>query len=65
MITVQGKRYIQGTDKWDFDFKCDSNDTKPTVSFNGEKIADNSLLLECDTKKWYYYTNEDWAEMGA
>lgn len=38
-----------------------STDSKPT----GENIGINSLFMELDTGKVYYFTGEDWAEVGA
>lgn len=36
-----------------------STDSKPT------KAPVNALFLELDTGKFYYFTGEDWAEMGG
>lgn len=64
MVTVNSKRYIQHTGKWDFDFKGLSTDTKPTVTYLNDKIADNSLFLELDTKTFYFYDNGSWQTVG-
>lgn len=65
MVTVNSKRYIMGEQKWDFDFKGLSTDTKPTESFEGQPICENSLFLELDTGDVYYYDGEDWNKVGA
>ena len=36
-----------------------STDNKPT-----EDVAVNSLFLELDTGKFYYFDGEDWTEVG-
>lgn len=64
MVTVNSKRYIMGEQKWDFDFKGLSTDTKPTESFEGQPICENSLFLELDTKTFHYYDGSDWNPVG-
>lgn len=36
-----------------------STDAKPT-----EDVLENSLFLELDTKKFYYFSGGDWVELG-
>ena len=43
-----------------YEFTGLSSDTKPT----DEKIADNSIFLELDTGKIYYFANNSWVELG-
>ena len=42
-----------------------STDTKPTGSFSGAKIAENSVFLELDTGDLYYLTDGIWEKMGG
>lgn len=42
-----------------FDWMCLSTDTKPT-----EGVNINSLLLELDTGKGYYFDGIDWQPIG-
>jgi len=63
MITISGQRRQQATNpigESDYDLKGLSTDTKPT-----EGIAVNSLFLEVDTGKFYFYSsNNTWEEVG-
>lgn len=41
------------------DYCCQSTDDKPTDA------SVNSLLLELDTKKFYYFNDGEWVELGT
>lgn len=43
-----------------YEYKCLSTDTKPTF-----EVQTNSLLLELDTGKFYYFDGTAWQEVGA
>ena len=38
-----------------------STDTKPTGSFSGKKLGENSLFIELDTGDIYYYHGGEWS----
>lgn len=63
-VTVESKSYIMGSQNADFELKGLSADEKPT-EINGVAVHQNSLFLELDTGKFYYFDGEDWAEMGG
>lgn len=63
MVTVNSNRKILGTDKYDYDLKGFSTDTKPTA-IGGVDIAYNSLFLELDTGKYFYFSEQGWVEVG-
>ena len=75
MITLNSMKYIQGKDRWDFQFKGESTDTKPVYIFMGNKICPNSYFFEQDTGNFYYYnetateeindTIDTWTEIEA
>lgn len=44
---------------FELEFKGLSTDTKPT------DCAENSLFLELDTGKFYYFTGSTWEEVGG
>ena len=54
MITVNSMKCIVGKDRWDFQFKGESTDTKPQESWLGNKVAVNSMFFELDTGDFYY-----------
>lgn len=63
MVTISGQRRQQATNPIgdaDLDLKGLSTDTKPT-----EGVAVNSLFLEVDTGKFYFYTGQQWQAMGS
>ena len=41
------------------DYKCVSTDTKPT------NVLTNSLMLELDTGKFYYFDGTEWQPVGG
>ena len=64
MITLQALRNVDGDNYNAYDFKGLSTDDKPT-SWGGKEIEQNSLFLELDTGKFYYFDGSDWNEVGA
>lgn len=46
-------------------FVCLSTDEKPTELEGYSDDLKYSLLLELDTGKFYYYTGEEWLEIGT
>ena len=48
-----------------YEFKGLSSDTKPET-IGGKDVGDNSLFLELDTGKFYYFDGEgkQWVEVG-
>lgn len=56
MITVDNQKNI-GTVP--FEYRGLSTDTKPV-----EGVPENSLLLQLDTDKFYYFSNGSWKEVG-
>ena len=63
MITIAGQKRQQATNpigETDYDLKGLSTDIKPT-----DGIAINSLFLEIDTGKFYFFSGSDWLEMGT
>jgi|P827metagenome_2_1110787.scaffolds.fasta_scaffold02940_13 hypothetical protein len=57
MITYAKK--VQSQDAFQFEFNGLSGDTKPTVTFEGAKIANGSTFMEMDTKTLYFYDAEN------
>ena len=53
MITIGKQIIVSGTNKFDYDIKGLSTDTKPS-QINGVDIAVNSMFLEMDTGDFYY-----------
>ena len=49
----------------EFEFKGLSTDRKPTGTFGGKTIGDNSLFLELDTGDIYYYNGGSWSVMST
>ena len=64
MVTVN-KIEAKNTGTADMELKGISGDTKPTGSFSGFKIAENSVFLELDTLDLYYYTGSGWTKAGG
>lgn len=64
MITLQAIRNVDGDSYNAYDFKGLSTDDKPT-QWGGKAIEQNSLFLELDTGKFYYFDGSDWNEVGA
>ena len=63
MITVMN-RNVLANGKADFELKCPSDVQKPT-ELNGFQIAENSLLVEVDTLKVFYYDGSIWVKAGS
>lgn len=61
MITVHGKMYLPN-DSLQFDLRGLSSDTKPTGTFQGNKIGNGSSFLEIDTQNVVFYdeASETW-----
>ena len=62
MVAIVEEKYIQvdsGSSRY-VEILCLSSDTKPT-----DGIAVNSLALELDTNKTYYFNGTSWTEIGA
>lgn len=55
-VTINGSTLVPNADR---EYKGLSTDTKPT------NCAINSLFLELDTKKLFYYDGDSWEEVGA
>ena len=62
-ITISKVENNQFGEPIEFDLKGLSTDTKPT-EMNGFPVGVNSLFLELDTGKFYYFDGEDWTEVG-
>ena len=45
--------------KVEFKFKGLSSDTKPAVTYEGKKIYNGSTFMEMNTKKLYYYDEDN------
>lgn len=55
MITVSNEREVIS----EMEYRGLSTDTKPTTA------RENSLFLELDTGKFYYFSNGVWTEVGS
>ena len=64
MVTVHSVRNVDGNANIEYEFKGISTDEKPT-EWGGKDIEQNSLFLELDTGKFYYFNGSDWSEVGA
>ena len=62
-VTVHAMRNVDGDKLFEYDFCGQSTDTKPS-KWAGRDIEVNSMFLELDTGKFYYFDGEDWTEVG-
>lgn len=58
MITAESKIYHSDKEA-QISFKGLAADTKPTVTFEGLKILNGSSFMEMDTKKLFFYDEEN------
>ena len=63
MVTVN-KKIALNTGTATFELMGLSTDTKPTGTFSGYKVGENSVYLEMDTGKLYYFNGSEWEEMS-
>lgn len=63
-ITIHGITNVDGDATKSYEFCGLSTDSKPT-QIDGKDIETNSLFLELDTKKFYYFDGDTWQEVGA
>ena len=63
MVKLISKTNIDGDKSFHYEFSGLSTDTLPT-EWEGQTIEEKSLFLELDTGTFYYYTNEEWVEVG-
>ena len=59
MITMNKKNRLLGYEPYDVEYKGLSTDTKPT------DCGANSLFLELDTGKFFYFDGTAWSEVGG
>lgn len=64
MVKLTNKINIDGDKTCHYEFSGLSTDSKPT-EWEEQDIEANSLFLELDTGKFYYFDGEDWQEVGA
>ena len=64
MVTVHKIVDYYSDGKKSYEFCGLSTDSKPT-QMDGKDIETNSLFLELDTKKFYYFDGSAWQEVGA
>lgn len=64
MVTVHKILNNEFCEKAEFQFSGLSGDDKPADEWDGFPIGENSLFLELDTGKFYYFDGEDWTEVG-
>lgn len=63
MVTVN-KKIALNTGTATFELLGLSEDTKPTGTFSGYNVGENSVFLELDTGNLYYFNGETWEEMS-
>ena len=63
MVTIHAMENNQYCESAQFEFAGLSTDTKPT-EIEGFPVGENSLFLELDTNKFYYFDGTDWTEVG-
>lgn len=65
MITVNSAvKFSDRKQPNDMELKGLSTDVKPTT-INGNRVGVNSLFLELDTLKVYYFDGQTWKEAGV
>lgn len=63
MVTVN-KKIALNTGTATFELMGLSTDTKPTGTFSGYNVGENSVYLEMDTGKLYFFNGNTWEEMS-
>lgn len=64
MVTVN-KKIAANTGTATFELLGLSTDTKPTGTFSGYKVGENSVLMELDTGDIYYFDGGAWQKMST
>ena len=64
-ITISKVENNQLGEPIEFDLKGLSTDTPKPTTVNDFPVGVNSLFLELDTGKFYYFDGSDWNEVGA
>lgn len=63
MVTVNNKT-ANNTGTAAFELLGLSTDTKPTGTFSGYRVGENSVFLELNTGDLYYFSNGTWTIIG-
>ena len=63
MVTVNNKT-ANNTGTAAFELLGLSTDTKPTGTFSGYRVGENSVFLELDTGDLFYFTKGEWIRIG-
>lgn len=64
MVTVN-KKIAANTGTATFELLGLSTDQKPTGTFSGYRVSDNSVYMELDTGDIYYFDEGEWQKMGT
>lgn len=64
-ITISKVENNQLGEPIEFDLKGLSTDTPKPTTINDFPVGVNSLFLELDTGKFYYFDGSSWNEVGA